>query len=62
MELNASIAEKLLKWYAENKRPLLWRKDHEPYHIWVSEIMCQQTRVEAVKSYYLRFLEVLPGI
>ena len=52
----------LLPWYRENRRDLPWRKDREPYHIWVSEIMLQQTRVEAVKGYYTRFLNVLPTI
>ena len=52
----------LLPWYAENKRTLPWRADKEPYHIWLSEIMLQQTRVEAVKDYYTRFLEALPTI
>ena len=52
----------LLPWYRENKRELPWRADREPYHIWVSEIMLQQTRVEAVKGYYARFLERLPDI
>ena len=52
----------LLPWYQEKKRDLPWRKDREPYHIWVSEIMLQQTRVEAVKGYYERFLSVLPTI
>ena len=52
----------LLPWYAENKRDLPWRRDHEPYHIWLSEIMLQQTRVEAVKGYYGRFLQALPTI
>ena len=50
----------LLPWYRENRRELPWRADREPYHIWVSEIMLQQTRVEAVKGYYARFLAVLP--
>ena len=49
-------------WYEQNKRDLPWRADREPYHIWVSEIMLQQTRVEAVKGYYARFLEALPTI
>ena len=49
-------------WYRENKRDLPWRKDQEPYHVWLSEIMLQQTRVEAVKGYYARFLETLPSI
>ena len=52
----------LLPWYQENKRDLPWRKDREPYHIWISEIMLQQTRVEAVKGYYERFLNVLPTV
>ena len=52
----------LLPWYRENKRDLPWRSDREPYHVWLSEIMLQQTRVEAVKGYYARFLENLPTI
>ena len=52
----------LLPWYQEHKRDLPWRTDREPYHIWLSEIMLQQTRVEAVKGYYARFLEVLPTV
>ena len=52
----------LIPWYRENKRELPWRQDKEPYHIWVSEIMLQQTRVEAVKGYYARFLDRLPDI
>ncbi len=49
-------------WYQLHKRPLPWREDKEPYHIWLSEIMLQQTRVEAVRGYYTRFLEALPTI
>ncbi len=56
------IVDPLLGWYAKNKRELPWRGDRNPYHIWVSEIMLQQTRVEAVKGYYARFLERLPAI
>ncbi len=52
----------LLPWYEENRRELPWRRDKEPYHVWLSEIMLQQTRVEAVKGYYARFLEALPDI
>ena len=52
----------LLPWYERNRRDLPWRKDKAPYHIWVSEIMRQQTRVEAVKGYYARFLEAIPTI
>ena len=52
----------LLPWFAEHRRDLPWRRDREPYHVWLSEIMLQQTRVEAVRGYYLRFLERLPDI
>ena len=52
----------LLPWYRAHRRELPWRQDREPYHIWVSEIMLQQTRVEAVKGYYTRFLDALPTI
>ena len=52
----------VLPWYDENKRDLPWRRDRQPYHIWLSEIMLQQTRVEAVKGYYARFLESCPDI
>ena len=52
----------LLPWYKQNARKLPWRRDTEPYHVWLSEIMLQQTRVEAVRAYYLRFLEQLPDI
>ena len=41
-------------------RDLPWRRDREPYHVWLSEIMLQQTRVEAARGYYLRFLEAFP--
>ncbi|MBF0788094.1 MULTISPECIES: A/G-specific adenine glycosylase [unclassified Streptococcus] len=52
----------LLNWYDENKRDLPWRKTTDPYAIWVSEIMLQQTRVDTVKPYYERFLYHLPTI
>ncbi len=52
----------LLPWYDKGHRELPWRQDREPYHIWISEIMLQQTRVEAVKGYYSRFLEKLPTV
>lgn len=52
----------LLPWYREHRRALPWRQDKAPYHVWLSEIMLQQTRVEAVKDYYARFLRVLPTI
>ena len=56
------LPDALLPWYREHKRDLPWRHTKEPYHIWVSEIMLQQTRVEAVKGYYARFLARLPDI
>jgi len=56
------LPELLLPWFAEHRRNLPWREDREPYHIWLSEIMLQQTRVEAVKPYYKRFLAALPDI
>jgi A/G-specific adenine glycosylase len=52
----------LLPWFQNNARDLPWRRDREPYHVWLSEIMLQQTRVEAVRGYYGRFLETLPTI
>lgn len=56
------FAHSLIDWYSENKRDLPWRNTTDPYAIWVSEIMLQQTRVEAVKPYYTRFLTALPDI
>ena len=61
-DIFACLPGALLPWYEVNRRDLPWRKDKDPYHIWVSEIMLQQTRVEAVKGYYARFLENLPTI
>ncbi len=52
----------LLSWYREHARILPWRETPEPYRVWISEIMLQQTRVEAVKPYFARFMEALPGI
>lgn len=52
----------LLAWYNEEKRDLPWRRDPTPYHVWLSEIMLQQTRVAAVLDYYRRFLDALPTV
>ena len=60
--LFARLPEALLPWYDAGHRELPWRGDKDPYRIWVSEIMLQQTRVEAVKGYYARFLQELPTI
>jgi A/G-specific adenine glycosylase len=53
---------RLLSWYAQNKRDLPWRRTRDPYRIWLSEIMLQQTRVAAVIPYYERFLESFPDM
>lgn len=57
-----TIAENLISWYEKNKRSLPWRETKNPYFIWISEIMLQQTRVEAVKVYYKNFIEHLPTL
>ena len=56
------IVEPLLTWFQENARALPWRAQATPYRVWVSEIMLQQTRVEAVKPYFERFTKALPTI
>ena len=68
-EKNLTLTERLdaargplLSWYRENRRDLPWRENRDAYRIWISEIMLQQTRVEAVKGYYARFLTELPTI
>ena len=60
--LPGSFTEPLLLWYRANARDLPWRKPTDPYRIWVSEIMLQQTRVAAVLGYYARFLEAFPSV
>lgn len=62
MDKCKKLVEYLLAWYPDHARDLPWRKDKNPYHVWLSEIMLQQTRVEAVKEYYKRFLQELPSI
>jgi len=61
-DIARALPERLLPWYEANARDLPWRRDREPYHILLSEIMLQQTRVEAVKAYYERFLAALPDV
>ena len=58
----ASFREKLLAWYDANKRDLPWRRTKDPYKIWISEIMLQQTRVDTVIPYYERFLDWFPTV
>lgn len=56
------IVDPLLAWYDSNARILPWREEPTAYRVWVSEIMLQQTRVEAVKPYYERFMKALPDV
>ena len=58
----ASLQRRLLGWYVDNRRDLPWRRTRDPYAIWVSEAMLQQTRVETVLPYYERFLARFPGV
>ena len=58
----SSIISPLILWYKKNKRALPWRDEPTPYHVWISEIMLQQTRIEAVIPYYHRFLSELPNV
>ncbi len=62
MPILSCLPEVILPWFDNGHRDLPWRQDRDPYHIWLSEIMLQQTRVEAVKGYYHRFLQALPTI
>ena len=61
-EILKEMIPPLLAWYQENRRELPWRKDPTPYHVWLSEVMLQQTRIEAVIPYYERFLRELPTV
>ena len=56
------ISKSLIKWYEANKRELPWRDISDPYRIWISEIILQQTRVNQGLSYYLRFIERFPNV
>ena len=62
MKQMSDFSRRLLVWYSNNRRILPWREDPSPYHVWLSEIMLQQTRVEAVIRYYERFLKTLPSV
>lgn len=62
MRIGREIVEPLLAWYAAEARTLPWREHPTPYRVWISEIMLQQTRVEAVKPYFERFVAVLPDV
>ena len=56
------FSEKLIAWYAENKRELPWRDTTDPYIIWISEIILQQTRVAQGYDYFLRFIHRFPNV
>lgn len=58
----SSMERPLLAWYSSRARSLPWRDDPKPYRVWISEIMLQQTRVEAVKPYFERFMEAFPTV
>ena len=61
-KINGKFSQTVLEWYYEERRSLPWRETENPYHILVSEIMLQQTQVNTVIPYYLRFLEELPTL
>lgn len=62
MAVKLKISAPLLRWYHQSRRVLPFREDPTPYHVWVSEIMLQQTRVNAVLPYYHRFMQALPDV
>jgi len=62
MKSLSDFRRSLLSWYDRSARSLPWRRTCDPYRIWVSEIMLQQTRVAAVLPYYERFLERFPDV
>ena len=61
-ELIRQCIPRIIDWYAASRRVLPWREEPTPYHVWISEIMLQQTRIEAVLGYYERFLRELPTV
>ena len=58
----AALSSPLVRWFEAAARPLPWRISYDPYGVWISEIMCQQTRIETVLPYYRRWMERLPGV
>jgi A/G-specific adenine glycosylase len=61
-EIKDDFRDQLISWFEKNKRDMPWRRTHDPYHIWVSEIMLQQTRVDQATDYYLRFIDAFPTV
>lgn len=62
LQILKKLPNPLVEWFRANKRELPWRENPDAYQVWVSEIMLQQTRVEAVRPYYTRFLQALPDV
>ena len=62
LERLKNVEKPLLSWYHSRARSLPWRDDPKPYRVWISEIMLQQTRVEAVKPYFERFMNAFPDV
>lgn len=60
--MTTQLSKQLLAWYAQNARQLPWRGETDPYRVWVSEIMLQQTRIETVIPYYQRWIERFPSL
>ncbi|MEM9895457.1 MAG: A/G-specific adenine glycosylase [Bacteroidota bacterium] len=58
----SSFAERLIDWFSVHKRPLPWRENSDPYRVWLSEIILQQTRVEQGKPYWERFVDTFPTV
>ena len=56
------MLKSLVSWFEENQRPLPWRASYDPYHVWVSEVMLQQTQVETALPYYERFIREFPTV
>src|SRR5262245_61019245 len=56
------MVEELTAWFEENQRALPWRVTYDPYHVWISEIMLQQTQVETVVPYFERWIAALPDV
>lgn len=56
------MLEPLINWFNENQRPLPWRSSYDPYHVWISEVMLQQTQVETALPYYERFIREFPSV
>lgn len=56
------LTRTLLSWFVENQRPLPWRKEYHPYHVWISEIMGQQTQMERVVAYFNNWIRQFPDI